>query len=296
MTIDPDSLAVLALTNRLVDAGVAPLKASEIWRLLGCSEHPSTLAGLEQRELAAVLDGSGLDPERVARLLDTGVGLAVRVEALYERGISVLAATDARYPTRLAVRLGPAAPAVLYCAGDLTLLATDGIGIAGAPGGEPAAGEIAAALGARIAVAGVPVVSGGAAGADEAASSAAHGAGGTSVAVLAGSLERAIGTRAHRSAVLAGRAVVCTPYHPGAASSEVNAIGRTKIVYGLSRVTVVVTASDGASAAWSGAREALERGFGRVAVWQGVAAGPDRDGLVAAGAVPVDRIDDVLSL
>ena len=32
--VDQDSLAVLAMTNRLVDAGVPALKASELWRVL----------------------------------------------------------------------------------------------------------------------------------------------------------------------------------------------------------------------------------------------------------------------
>ena len=236
MTLDRDSLAVLALTNRLVDTDAAPLKASEFWRLVAVVEHPARLLGLDESAVTQAIQGSDLAPGRIVRLLDTGIGLAVRIEGLHERGMFVLTVADERYPTRLHERLGAAAPPVLYCAGDAALVGSDGIGIVGSHQAGPDDSAVTVEAAHRIAQAGLALVCGGAAGLDSTAMTAAYDSGGTTVAVLADSLERAIGRRDHRAAVREGRALLCTPYRPDAELSARNAMGRSKIVYGLSRV------------------------------------------------------------
>jgi predicted Rossmann fold nucleotide-binding protein DprA/Smf involved in DNA uptake len=71
-------------------------------------------------------------------------------------------------------------------------------------------------------------------------------------------------------------------------------IGRSKIIYGLSGVTIVVTVAENQGATWAGATEALDKHFGRVMVWMGPGAGPGNGFLVPAGAIPVDRPELVL--
>jgi hypothetical protein len=73
-------------------------------------------------------------------------------------------------------------------------------------------------------------------------------------------------------------------------------MGRNKIIYGLSRVTVVVTSAHGEGGTWTGATEAIKKRYGRVAVWVGPGAGPGNAPLVRAGAAPVDRPDAILDL
>ena len=282
-----DSSAIFALTNRLVDSGVAPLKASELWRLLDVVPAPAALRGRDEAAVATAVDGTGLDPGRLVRLLDTGIGLAMRVEGLHERGIGVLTAADPDYPARLRQRLGTAAPAVLYFAGDAALLAADGVAVVGSREADPESLDVAIAAGEHVARTGLPVVSGAAAGVGSIAMGAALAAGGTVVGVLADPLEQSIGLRGNRTAIVEGRACLCTPYRPDEAFTPQRALGRNKIVYGLSRVTLVVTCVEGEGSTWAGATEAVRQGYGEVSVWMGTGAGPANAALAAAGATPV---------
>lgn len=290
------SLAVLAMTNRFIEVGVQPLKASEVWLLLERVEDPSGLFGLDEQAASDVTRGTSVEPVRLVRLLDAGVGLAVHLEALYERGITPVTPLDEHYPTRLRDRLGPAAPPVLYCAGELALLAVDGVGVVGSRDIGSEAVEVTRKVAHQVAGAGLPLVSGGARGVDSIAMAAAFDAGGTAVGVLADSLQRAVGQSENRRAMLDGRACLCTPYRPDAGFTAGSAMGRNKIVYGLSRVTLVVASAQGEGGTWSGATEALRKRYGRVAVWIGDGRGPGNKALVEAGAAPLDEPEAVLDV
>jgi len=294
--VNQDSLAVLAMTNRLMDAGVPALKASELWRVLEKVPDPSRLLGLDEQALAAATSGSGIEAARLVRLLDPGVGLAVRLDALHERGITALTLLDERYPRRLKGRLATASPPVLYCAGYLALLAVDGIGLVGSKDVGPEGVEVTRKVAHQVAGAGLPLVSGGAKGVDQIGMAAAYDAGGLVVGVLADSLEQAIGRTDNRRAMLEGRACLCTPYQPDARFSVGTAMGRNKIIYGLSRVTLVVTSAEGGGGTWAGATEALKKGYGRVAVWRGDGGGPGNEPLLAAGGSPVEQPEAILDL
>lgn len=295
-SLTQDSLAVLALTHRLQPSEVQPLKASEVWRLL---EKVPDLSALFGEDAQTVSDMTGLplgEAERVSRLLDSGVGLAVKLDSLLEMGIVPLTALDPGYPQRLRQRLAGAAPPVLYCAGEVSLLDTDGIGVVGSRDVGPEAIDAACSVAQVIASVGLPLVSGGAKGVDKISMGAASEAGGRVVGVLADALEQAISRRDNRQALLDGVACLCTPYSPAARFTAGNAMGRNKIIYGLSRVTVVVTSSQGEGGTWAGATEAIRKRYGRVAVWMGRGAGPGNAPLVKAGGVPIDRVEDVPNL
>ena len=294
--VDQASLAVLALTNRLVDVGVPALKASELWRLLERVDDPASLFGLDEPSVADATSGTGLEAGRLVRLLGSGVGLALRLDALQQRGITALTIPDGEYPARLRERLGPAAPPVLYCAGLVALLAVDGVGVVGSRDVDTAGVEVTRKVAQQVAVEGLPLVSGGAKGVDQIAMATAYEAGGLVVGVLADSLERAIGRSDNRRALLEGRACLCTPYQPDAGFSAGSAMGRNKIVYGLSRVTLVVASAHDAGGTWSGAIEALKKGYGRVAVWAGAGGGPGNEALVKAGGVAVEEPEVVFRL
>src|SRR3974377_1998762 len=97
-TITQDSLALLALTNRLQPSEVSPLKASEVWRLLEKVSDLSSLLGLDSRTISEMTGEPLGEAERVCRLLDSGVGLAVKLDSLLEMGIVPLTALDSRFP------------------------------------------------------------------------------------------------------------------------------------------------------------------------------------------------------
>ena len=61
-------------------------------------------------------------------------------------------------------------------------------------------------------------------------------------------------------------------------------------------VTLVVACDREQGDAWSGAVEAIDGGFGRVAVWRGPGEGPGNEALEARGATRIESIDDLDAL
>lgn len=290
--VDDDARAVLALTNRLVDVGVPALRASELWQLLSDVESPGALVGQPASAIAGHL-GPGVEADRVATLLDAGISLAVRLDALAERGIWTVTPFDDGYPQRLRDRLGRAAPPVLYGVGPVGLLGDDGIGIVGSRDVDSAGADVAREAARHAARTGMATVSGGARGVDQISMAAAEEVEGTVVGVLAESLVKRSGSADVRRAVLEGRVCLCTPYHPEARFSVGTAMGRNKVIYGLSRVTLVVASAAGSGGTWSGALEAIEKGYGIVAVWRGQGEGEGNDAIAQRGATPVRAVEEL---
>ena len=214
--------------------------------------------------------GSTRRAERVARLLDAGLALAVRLDELDDRGIWTLTPFDPDYPTQVADRLGHGAPPVLYGAGSAALLGRDGI----------AALDLAAAAPAQVqaVVDGVlagerHLVVGGDGPADQAALSSVTDADGTGAVVLADPLDRVLADPQRRRSVLSGRTCWCTPYPPDAQRTPEGTAARRRILAALVTTTLVFARPDDEIGA------ALP------------------DDLVALGAVVVDDPDaDVASL
>ena len=292
--MNDDGLAAVLLASRLCGDGVEPLKAAEYWglhRRLG--GEPQVLLGRSEAEIAG---GHGLGPDlaaRVVRLLDRATAMAFELERLQQSGVSTLTPFDERYPGRLVERLGTRAPPLLHAAGDLGLLRRGGLGVVGSRNVTENGAEAARAAAERAARLGYALISGGARGVDQTAMSAAYEAGGAVVGVLAESLSRRLKKPDVRRAIHDGRTVMCTPYRPDAPFSAGNAMGRNKLVYALSLVTLVVASEVDKGGTWSGAVEALKTGAGRVGVWQGPGRGSGNDKLIEKGATPIPSVDDL---
>lgn len=291
--VNDDSLATILLVGRLRDEPVAPLKASEFWGLCDRVAKPSALLGLGVEQLAAEHGLPGDLAGRIVALLDRATAMAFELERLGQSGISVLTPFDEDHPGRFAGRLGTAAPVLLYAAGAVELLDRPGVGVVGSRKVSPEGSNVAAAVAERAARLGLPLVSGGARGVDQTAMNAAFEAGGAVVGVLAESLARKLRSPDLRRAIHEGHTVMCTPYSPEAPFSVGNAMGRNKLIYALSGLTLVVAADVETGGSWSGAAEALRRGFGRVAVWRGPGEGPGNELLAERGAVAVVSIDEL---
>lgn len=288
--------ASLLLTNRLTEGPAKPLAAGEYWSLIDRVEDPARLLGVDVSEMARVSGSTKEQAERVALLLEAGARLAFQLERLEQEGFGFLTPFDDAYPARLVDRLRDSAPPVLVTAGLTGLLEKDGVGIVGsrdvAPAGVVAAREAAE----RVASGGLSVVSGGARGVDQQAMAAAYQAGGTVVGVLAESLQRRVRDPETRRVIAEGSACLVTPYKPDAGFSVANAMGRNKIIYALSRVTFVVASDLEKGGTWEGAKEALGRGYGAVAVWLGEGAGPGNKALADLGATSVEHADQILDV
>ena len=292
-----DSLATILLVSRLASDGLLPLKAAEFWRLCHHIGKPSVLLGQPAADLTK---GHGIGSDlsaRIVALLDRATAMAFELERLDQSGLSVLTPFEDHYPPRFIARLGTKAPPLLYAAGSVELLDRGGVGIVGSREVSADGGQAARAAGERAAMLGLAVVSGGARGVDQLAMNAALQAGGTVVGVLADSLTRTLKRPEIRRAVHRGTTVLCTPFSPDAPFSAGNAMGRNKLVYAQSVLTVVVASEADTGGTWSGAVEALKEGFGRVVVWRGLGEGPGNERLQEKGASPItfmEALEDLL--
>lgn len=290
------SLAALLLCQRLQETPVAPLKSSEYWALLDATGDPAVLLG---RDAAGISQAVGVDAamaDRVAQLLDAATGFALKLEEAEQSGLRLLASVDEAYPQVLIERLGRRAPPLLYLVGDPTLLLADQLGIVGSRD----IGEEAAAVARQAAIAAVDagfgVVSGAAKGIDRLAMAAALEAGGKAVGVLADSLARMTRDPEVRRAVTDGRLCLCTPYKPTAPFSVANAMGRNKLIYALSKATLVVAADAETGGTWAGAVEALRQSTSSVLIWNGAGGGSGNALLTRRGGIGVARLTELFPL
>lgn len=294
--LDEQDLAALALTSRLVDSTEKPLSSHEFWALCRSGE-PSALHGMTASAIAAELSVPSEHAERIAQLFDRAGGLAIALEKLDHAGIWTITGVGQHYPERLRTRLGDSAPAVLHGVGDMSLLDADGVGVVGSRDISDEGSQVAREIAQGAVKLGLPVVSGAARGVDGDAMNAAFGAGGQVVGVLADALEHAVTRRSTRRGVSGGQICLVTPYPPNAPFSVGNAMGRNKIIYALSRCTIVVASDHETGGTWAGATEALKNGYGRVGSWSGPGAVAGNGALIQRGAAElsdVDRLGELL--
>ena len=217
--------------------------------------------------------------------------MAFELERLDGSGIRVLTPFDEEYPQAWLERLSGKAPPVLYAAGALELLNQPGVGVVGSRDVSPRGQEIAQEAAERIASLGRTLVSGGARGVDQLSMNAAFQAGGCVVGILADSLVRKLKKSDVRQAIYEGQTVMCTPYNPDAPFSVGNAMGRNKLIYAMADITLVVACEPKKGGTWQGAKETLEKKFGRVAVWQGPGEGAGNAQLKEA--IPISSIEEL---
>ncbi|MCG7288418.1 DNA-processing protein DprA, partial [Cellulomonas sp. ACRRI] len=181
------------------------------------------------------------------------------LDDLGEHGGVLLVPGSPAWPRRLD-DLGPAAPLCLWLRGepDLAALAGRSVAVVGARAATPYGERVAGDLGAGLAERGATVVSGGAFGVDVAAHRGALAAGGRTVALLAGGIDRP--TPAGNLAVLerivddGGALVAESP--PGTSPSRARFLQRNRVIAALAGATVVVEAAWRSGALSTAARAA----------------------------------------
>lgn len=291
MTSSTDTVrAVLLLTNRLVPVAAAPLTARELWQLVDRVD----VGDLLHASPVEIAERAGVDTDEAARLrtlLDAATAFGFEQDRLADGGIELVSALDGRFPPRLRERLGAACPPFLLLAGPVELLEGDALAVVGSRDADVTALDVARRAAVLTVEHGWRVVSGLARGVDQAAATAAYAAAGAAVGVPAEGLVRVARAAEVRRRVHAGELCLASPYAPDAPFTTGNAMGRNKVVHALATVTLVVAAEHGRGGTWTGAKEALDRRFGAVAVWTGDGATPGNHELVRLGARPVADLE-----
>lgn len=287
--------AAVLLTNRLVPLSVKPLTAREFWQLVDRVDPAELLHGdVDEIAARAVIDRD--EATRLRTLLDAATALSFEQERLHDGGVTLLSALDARFPPTLRTRLGSACPPFLLVAGPIELLPEVNLGIVGSRDASDDMIDVARQAGGLAAAQNWPVVSGLARGVDQAAIDAAFDAGGLAIGVPAEGITRASRRAEIRRHVHAGELTIASPYAPDAPFSAGNAMGRNKIIYALSHVTFVAASTEGKGGTWSGATEAIDRRYARVAAWTGPGASDGNHALVRRGATPITDLAELFTL
>ncbi|MBQ6858495.1 MAG: DNA-processing protein DprA [Clostridia bacterium] len=220
----------------------------------------------------------------------------VMLDTLYAQDVHLIVRGSEGYPPLLAQTARP--PHLLFVLGKADLcdrfpLAVVGTRRAGAYGLRHTR-----MLCRELAGAGMCIVSGLALGIDSAAHEGALDAGGRTIAVLGGALDRLYpaGNRGLMERILAGGGSVVSEYAPGFAPTRYSFLERNRIIAGLS-LGVMVTEAPARSGAMSTAQRALDEGREVFALPGDI----DRENsrlpnrLIAEGAHPVTCAGDVLS-
>ena len=200
-----------------------------------------------------------------------------------ERGILPLTRVSPDYPSRLR-RLGDAAPAVLFCRGDPTLLNRPAVALVGSRELTAAGRAFARRVGELAAREGYVLVSGNARGADREGQEACLAAGGAVIAVLPEGLQDHAPEN-DRVLYLCqwGWHLPMVPYR---------ALERNRLIHALGEKTLAAQ-SRRVGGTWSGSEENLRRGWSPLFV--NAEGGPGCAALADLGAVPV-RLEQLRSL
>ena len=199
-------------------------------------------------------------PERVKALLARGMSLSLALDKWSAYGIRPVGRGDTLYPKRMKEHLKGAAPAVIYCAGNADLLAGGGMAFVGSRDLSDDAAEVIRKVVRECVSKGLPVVSGGARGADQTSMREAFENGGSVIGALPGDLCKACLEPGNREALAGGRALLFSVADPEAGFSGYAAMDRNKYIYAMADMAFVAQSGCGPkSGTWSGAAEELKR-------------------------------------
>jgi predicted Rossmann fold nucleotide-binding protein DprA/Smf involved in DNA uptake len=289
LTDDGQAMLALCSVFALAEDGPSALTLSEWNELEGLIRSsslagPAGLQGLPAEQIAKELGIAEGEAERIMALLERGGRLAMELEGVFSRGMWVTTRLDDGYPKRLLESLKAQAPAVLFGAGERRILNAAGIAVVGSRHIDEIGAAFAREVGRKTVEAGLGVISGGARGTDRLAMDGALSAEGKAIGVLADSLEATIRKPDVRDFLLEGRLVLVTPYAPTAGFTVGGAMGRNKVIYGLSEFAVVVSSDVNTGGTWAGAVEALKGQWCPVFVRNGTGVPEGNRALIKKGA------------
>ncbi|KAA9111635.1 DNA-protecting protein DprA [Microbacterium rhizomatis] len=254
--VDPDALAddgeavarhALAVWNALTEPGDGV--AGRLIAALGAVDA-LTAARSDTPDTGAIAEASGVSPaeyragrRRWRPRLDAA-GIGAGWEVARRHGIRLLQPGDRDWPSQLG-DLGAHAPLGLWVRGDPAALGRlqPSVALVGARAATAYGEHVASQFASDLAARGIGVVSGAAYGIDGAAHRAALGAGGLTVALLAGGVERPYPAgHAHLIGRIAEGGAVASEVPCGSAPTRWRFLQRNRLISALSDATVVVEA------------------------------------------------------
>lgn len=259
------------------------------------STTPADLLVSDPKDLLHGWYDARISVDRLVQLLNRGHSLAIAMEKWQRAGLWVVTRSDPEYPWRLKQRLKTDSPPVLFGCGNRALLNAGGLAVIGSRNANDADLMFTNGVGAKAALEGIAIVSGGARGVDETAMLGAMKQGGVVIGVMADSLLKAATSSKWRKGLMDGHAVLVSPFYPDAGFSAGNAMARNKYIYCLADTSLVIH-SGKKGGTLNGAEENLKKAW--VPLW--VKHTTDKDAanadLVAKGGCWLDADAQTLTI
>ena len=261
---------------------------------------PRQFYGFRRRVMAAIQQ-QGDEELTVSHLTALGLpeGTAKKILALLEReerlesylsagqacGITAVTRASAPYPDALETKLGPNAPAALFCLWDVQLLQTPFVARVGSRKLHDAGRRFAETVGTLAAKESYTLVSGGAVGADSAAQQACLQAGGS---VIVFTPERLLDVSPGEHVLYCSEGGYDHPF------SAQRALSRNRLIHALAEKTFVAQCDGKRGGTWRGSLENLQKRYSDLFVFSD--GGEGTRALVQLGAEPVTELISIRDL
>ena len=272
MQLSDNEISILLLCTDvgLGKGGAAPLTQAE-WTGV---YNALISSGLEPQDILHDSSGNnlrtlGYDDEfilRVKMLMDRSMQMSLGLETLSKDGINLITIMDARYPLLFRKKLKDKTPPVLYYIGDISHANKIGIGIVGSRNVSDEGADFARRLAKQAAKEKLVVYSGGARGVDSISEYATLSSGGIAVEYVADSMYKKMKSSDATRAIMDNRLLMISDMNPRVGFIAWRAMNRNKYIYISSYGTFVVDSDYKKGGTWTGAKEALSKGYSKVFV------------------------------
>lgn len=266
MTISAESKSILLLTCPLLapsgGEGQKVLTPTNFRNLLEeCATKNMVLAELVEPDFESKvrLFSNRIDHEHVISLLGRGFQLSQVLDSWARQNFWVSTRAEDGYPVKLLEKLKDLAPPYIIGAGSKEIFNDLSFGVVGSRDLSEEKMELARAYGRIAANENVPIVSGFARGADQAAMYESVSRGGRAIGVLADKLSKAAISAETREWIQNDQLTFITTYDPNAGFSVGNAMQRNKYIYALSDAVLVVDTKVNEGGTWAGVQEQLKK-------------------------------------
>lgn len=266
--LNEDSQAILLICSNLAinsaeKENLKPFTLTE-WNILANKisnsnfKSPKTFFHTSYKDWIDNINISKEEAERIDRLLNRGVQLAIQLDRLSSKGIWITTRAEATYPILLKDKLKQKCPVILYCAGNPNLFKTKGAAIVGSRNIDEKGLDFTKNLSERCTKEGYTIISGGAKGVDSIAQNTALESDGTVISVVSDSMDLKIKAKDCRQNIMGNKLLVVSPFHPDITFKVYNAMERNKYIYTLSNFAVAVSSDYNKGGTWAGASENLK--------------------------------------
>ncbi|PRR82335.1 DNA-processing protein DprA [Clostridium vincentii] len=262
-----NSLAIILLCSNLaINHKVDTIKPftmvewSKLAKIIWSSsiKEPSNLFNLSKEQIEKELLIEEKESERIIKLLSKAGQLTFELNELKKLGINITTRADKTYPKILRERLKQKCPPMIYYCGNIEILCNNLVGVVGLKSVDEYDIEFTKQLADKIVKDKYSLICGNADGVDSVSQVQVLKNNGKVVQFIGDSMINRIKKKEVREDIVKGNLLLMSDSNPRSGISVYSAMDRNKYIYGLSELTVVVSADYNKGETWTGAAENLQ--------------------------------------